>query len=187
MDFNTVKDYLIGAAAVAGAVGVVWTFFNGTFKDVWSRIVSPKLTWMAAVSNIKKSLEDATADRNLIRAKIDRMDLRWAATRSALPEAIFESDENGELTFVNPAFADLFDAQASNLLGSGWTSYVDQEDREDVLREWKYSMERLRPFSMKFTLYPHKKGAPPVVVEGFGQPICNGKTFLGFVGTFRQA
>jgi PAS domain S-box-containing protein len=138
----------------------------GTFLSlVWVKAVRPLIVLMKnqdlvgkAVSDIKKelttnggnSLKDAIID---LKATCNRMEVRQKIieqrTKAALHYsmvALFETDTHGRITWTNENFCQLTDNKLQNAEGFDWISYVNEDDREDFLHEFKSCLSMNRKF-----------------------------------------
>lgn len=139
----------------------------GTFLSlVWVKAVRPLIVLMnnqelvgKAVSDIKKelttnggnSLKDTIID---LKATCNRMEIRQKIieqrTKAALHYsmvALFETDNNGRIMWTNENFCQLTDNKLQNAEGYDWISYVDEDDREDFLNEFKSCLSMNRKFA----------------------------------------
>lgn len=62
------------------------------------------------------------------------------------PVPIFHSNEEGEASYVNPAYCSLLKRTKEELLGNGWKNCLIQEKRQEVIDEWKTCVKEKRAF-----------------------------------------
>jgi PAS domain S-box-containing protein len=138
----------------------------GTFLSlVWVKVVRPLIVLMKnqelvgkAVSDIKKelttnggnSLKDTIID---LKETCNRMEIRQKIieqrTKAALHYsmvALFETDNHGRITWTNENFCQLTNNKLQNAEGFDWISYVNEDDREDFLHEFKSCLNMNRKF-----------------------------------------
>jgi PAS domain S-box-containing protein len=73
-------------------------------------------------------------------------------------EALFESDEKGNLIFVNRGFCDLLAVSEKDLLYRAWLMRVEPDSRERVKSEWKEAIENKITLDSRQTLIGGKDG-----------------------------
>ena len=56
------------------------------------------------------------------------------------------TDNQGRITWTNEHFCQLTDNKLQNAQGYDWISYVDEDDREDFLQEFKSCLSMNRKF-----------------------------------------
>ena len=59
------------------------------------------------------------------------------ALLGALRLGILITNSDGEITYSNPAFQELYGASTSELLGTHWCDVIDERDRADTLARWQ--------------------------------------------------
>lgn len=72
------------------------------------------------------------------------------ATLDQAPAAFFESDADGNCTFVNRKYLELTGLSLEQALGDGWTQAVHLEDRDRVLQAWEKTVDQGRPGGMEY-------------------------------------
>lgn len=146
---------------VISSIGGVFTFLS----LVWIKLVKPVVkvvnthdTVLSFMEIIKKelttnggnSLKDAMLD---LKATCHRMELRQKVieqrTKASLhysQAALFETDNEGRLVWSNVNFCEFMKDISSNLEGYDWLNCIDEEERGEVLEEFKSCLK----FSRKF-------------------------------------
>jgi PAS domain-containing protein len=61
-------------------------------------------------------------------------------------EPIFETDEHGNFTWVNDAFARLTDRPFRDLQNNNWINCLKEDTREEITVSWNVAMENKRTF-----------------------------------------
>jgi PAS domain S-box-containing protein len=61
-------------------------------------------------------------------------------------EPIFETDEHGNFTWVNDAFARLTDRPFRDLQNNNWINCLKEDTREEISDSWKTAIENERTF-----------------------------------------
>lgn len=139
----------------------------GTFLSIiWMKIIKPIIKFIKhqeevsqKIDDIKKelttnggnSLKDSILDlrkvchRMEIRQKIIEQRTKAALHYSNLP--LFETDNEGRLTWNNSLFFQF--TNSTNIEGYDWLNYIKEEDRVDLLNEFKSCLNTNRKFTKK--------------------------------------
>jgi PAS domain-containing protein len=152
---------------------------------IWVKIIRPifqiidnQETITKSVETIKKelttnggnSIKDAIID---LRGTCSRMESRQKVieqrTKAALHYnnvALFETDEQGRLTWTNSNFYDLTSDSVTSVEGYDWLTYIKEEEREEFFTEFKSCIDMNRKFlketqncnneHVKFVGFPYK-------------------------------
>lgn len=153
----------------------------GTFLSIcWVKIVKPVIKFVHhqddiknKIDDIKKelstnggnSLKDSILDlrkvchRIEIRQKILEQRSKAALHYSNLP--LFETDNEGRLIWNNSLFYQF--ADSVHVEGFDWLNLIVEEDRDDLLEEFKSCLHTNRKFTKQ--TYNHKN--KPIVLTGF--------------------
>lgn len=151
-------ELLTFLVSVLGAVG---TFLS----LVWVRLVKPVIKVVNTHEQVVHSMEvirkelttnggnsikDAIID---LRTTCHRMETRQKVieqrTKASLhysQAALFETDNEGRLVWSNVNFCEFMKDISSNLEGYDWLNCIDEEDREDLLQEFKSCLHLNRKF-----------------------------------------
>lgn len=81
--------------------------------------------------------------------------IRLIAT-NLVSTGIFESDPTGECIWVNRALSDLFGLDRGEMLGNGWLSAIDDDDRKRVWDEWQYCIQHKIPYEDEYSVCNRK-------------------------------
>ena len=149
------NDVLILIAEIGGALGAVAAIFSYTRKffkwityhqekiEKFSKIIEYELA-----NNGGKSLKDAV-DR--IESLVLTVEARQRGFFQAqTQDGLFEAKANGDFIYVNSTWSRITGVQPTEAVGSGWTSAVHVDDRDQVLEEWLDCAKYEREFDMKF-------------------------------------
>ena len=138
----------------------------GTFLSlIWVKVVVPAIKLMNgqelvsnAINDIKKelttnggnSLKDAVID---LRTTCHRMEMRQKIieqrTKAALHYSLvslFETDSRGRITWSNENFCKLTANKLQHAEGFDWVLYIDEDEREEFLTEFKSCLDMNRKF-----------------------------------------
>lgn len=157
-----------------------------TFLSViWVKIIQPLFQIIdnqqdltKSIETIKKelttnggnSIKDAIIDLKGTCFRIEsRQKIIEQRTKAALHYnnmALFETDEQGRLTWTNSNFYDLTSESLTSVEGYDWLTYIKEDEREDFFTEFKSCLEMNRKFikesincdnqKIKFIGFPYK-------------------------------
>lgn len=99
------------------------------------------------------------------------------------PVGIFQSDANGDVTFVNPRWCEIAGMSAASALGEGWKQAIHPEDLDQVVTIWNCIPEGLVSCEFRFVTPEGRE----VWVSGNGVPLYDQLgQFYGAVGTILE-
>ena len=161
-----------------GAIG-------GLFAFVWKKLIKPANGFLkdhekikASIQTIKeevitnggRSLKDAvvclkaTCERIEDRQKV--INQRSKASLHYQNEALFETDEDGKLIWINDKFYQVTGETLTNMEGYNWVTIIDEPEREGFLKEFLSCIEMCRKVdiettsmsgnTIRFVGYPYK-------------------------------
>ena len=163
---------------VGGSLISFFAIFWGKFLRPVTKFVSKHDQLAESVETIKReittngggSLKDQvcglhdTCNRMESRQKI--IEQRTKAALHYSPYALFETDQKGRLTWTNEPFYRLTGQVLSDVKGYDWLAYIDEDEREEFLSEFKSCIEMNRKFSrdvktsdgqeVRMTGYPYR-------------------------------
>jgi PAS domain-containing protein len=166
---------------VFSLLGGVITFLS----VIWVKIIKPIFQIIdnqedltKSIETIKKevttnggnSIKDAIIDLKETCFRIEsRQRVIEQRTKAALHYnnvALFETDEQGRLTWTNSNFYDLTSDSLKSVEGYDWLTYIKEDEREDFFSEFKSCLEMNRKFvkestncdnqKIKFVGFPYK-------------------------------
>lgn len=150
-------EYIPIGLSILGGIG---TFFS----LIWVKLVKPLIKLAQNQEKVNESintirselttnggnsLKDAVIDlrktchRIEIRQKIIEQRTKAALHYSNMP--LFETDNNGRLTWSNSHFVDLVGSY--NIEGYDWLNFIEEDDRDDLLTEFKSCLTTNRKFN----------------------------------------
>lgn len=68
----------------------------------------------------------------------------------AIDKPVWQSDKNGLCIYVNRRFVEVLGCQISDAIGNNWRTFIHQDDRQRVWREWDLSVEQKRDFKLRY-------------------------------------
>ena len=98
---------------------------------------------------------------------------------------MFETDSNGNCTFVNSAYSRLIQRPKEELLGGGWILGIIEEDRDSVLKEWHEAIATKRNFEKTINLVNKNNEEYLVKCIAIRQPDSSG--YLGYYSNVTKA
>ena len=126
-------------------------------------------------SSLEARIDERTAD--LVRSEA------WAmALAGSVPVGIYHTDDDGQCTYVNDRWCEIYGMSFVGSLGGGWVTGVHPEDRVRVAAEWERAIAAAVEFDCEFRIVMptgeislvHSHSARVLDAEGCG---------AGYVGT----
>ena len=146
-------------------LGGVVTFLS----VIWMKVIKPIIHIIDQQNSLAKSIETITKEVTTnggnsikdtiteLRGTCNRIEHRQKVieerTKAALQYnnvALFETDEHGRLTWTNSNFYDLTSDIVTSVEGYDWLTYILEDEREEVLDEFRSCVDMNRKF-LKFT------------------------------------
>lgn len=197
----TLVEALEGFAAVgaiAGSAYPAWKWGRKRYQemqlkrrqrdDMFAQMAGQFPALMNSVKLIQK--ETVTNGGSSLRDAINRIEKRQLLHKQAhqnlaadVGSLYFEADESGDWHDVSPAFAMRLACQPMDLLGTGWTSYVLQATREEVIQEWERCIDDRIDFNLEFVMVASTGERILVVVST--KAVREGSLFAGYSGRIR--
>ena len=160
--------------AIGGLFAFVWRKLikpaNGFLKDHEKIKTSIQTIKEEVVTNGGRSLKDAviqlkgTCDRIEDRQKV--INQRSKASLHYQNEALFETDVDGKLIWINDKFYQVTGETLTNMEGYNWVTIIDEPEREGFLKEFLSCIEMCRKVdiettsmsgkTIRFVGYPYK-------------------------------
>ena len=95
-------------------------------------------------------------------------------------DLIYETDANGETTWVNRTYTKLVNKGIDELRGNGWISCIHPEDQDEVMEEWKTCFKQSRDFDMNFRMLANDR---VLNVNSKAHPLVDDKSrVIGYLG-----
>jgi PAS domain S-box-containing protein/putative nucleotidyltransferase with HDIG domain len=122
------------------------------------------------------------SERKRLESDLVKNERRLGALLASAPVGVFETDRDGECTFVNQRWLTISGLTLDAAMGRGWASALHPEDRDKVSAEWLASVHELRPFKLEYRfLHPDGKAT---YVLGQSEAIRSASgDLLGYSGT----
>jgi hypothetical protein len=177
LDVHNPEHITFVFSVLGGAITLLSVIWVKIIRPIF-QIIDNQETITKSVETIKKelttnggnSLKDAIID---LRGTCSRMENRQKVieqrTKAALHynnTALFETDEQGRLTWTNSNFYDLTSDSVTSVEGYDWLTYIKEEEREEFFTEFKSCVDMNRKFlketqncnneHVKFVGFPYK-------------------------------
>jgi PAS domain S-box-containing protein len=149
--------------------------------------------YTSTVYKINAIFEEITPNGGTsIKDKIDRIDRqvtlvneRQKASSADFPDALFETDPEGNCYWINRTYARMVKRLPSELMGRGWQNAIAQEDREEVVEAWYSAAKDDREFVMDFKFETPDGELIPAKVRSYKMTDSKGET-IGFYGNIQK-
>ena len=152
--------HIIYVGAVAGALTTIAAFYRWVYPPIKS--VAEKIRWimsdendhaiiMSRLNQIQGMLEPnggtSIADSlNRIEHTVTFLGARQLASLHTNDNPVFETDEKGEVIFVNNSYKKIFGIDSHDAEGMGWVNIIDPKHRDDVVTKWFRAVQDNRTF-----------------------------------------
>lgn len=162
-------------------IGSLFGFFVFVYKKIIKKLVaafqdhqelveSVAIIKSEVIPNGGGSLKDSVNSLKITCERIEKrqkvIEQRSKAGLHYHDQALFETDKNGNLVWINEKFYELTGKTQSDMEGYDWITYIHDEEREDFLKEFQSCMKMGRKFEfetrssdnkrIKFVGYPYK-------------------------------
>jgi PAS domain S-box-containing protein len=98
------------------------------------------------------------------------------------PRSFYETNDSGDICFVNKAYVSLAGRAVSEIEGSNWAITVHPDDRQRVMGEWRNAIKHHRRFETEYTLLGND--GSEFLVRNVASPM--GKPPFGWVGIVEE-
>ncbi|MCX6317529.1 MAG: PAS domain S-box protein [Bacteroidetes bacterium] len=131
--------------------------------------------------NVMAILRDVTEKSEAERA-LRNSELRFRALASNVPVGIFETDTEGQTTYVNDKMLEYTGVTFDELMKTGWLKYIHPDDRTILIESWQHRVKEKEESTQQYRIVSNKGDIR--WVQGKAIPIYdkNG-TFNGYLGT----
>jgi len=153
--------------------GEVFPVFNNCFS-IADPVTGKPIAVGAVMRDMRPELaaKQALADSELLLRNIT----------TAAPTALWMSDENGSITYVNQTWMNWTGTSFEANLGNGWLTHIHLDDKERVNKKYKQDLENRSFYQVEFRLH-HADGTLHWSVAS-GQPqYKEDGTFYGYIGS----
>lgn len=144
------------------------SWLNNVYKEI--KTIRKELT-----PNGGSSLRDAI---NRVEIRIEGIEFAQHISWDFETVAIFRTDGQGNCIWVNQTYLDLVKRGKDFLLAKGWESCIHPDDREKVVKEWKFACEDNRNIDMNYRYLDVEQNVINCRVRAFGS---NKTGYIGFI------
>lgn len=154
-------EYFAIFASLLGGLGTMMTY-------LWLKAIKPIIKVVQSHENVMRSIEcikkelttnggnslkdtilDLKGTCGRIEARQKVIEQRTKAALHYNDSMLFETDNEGRLIWSNANFCSYFRHVQQNLEGYDWLSCIDEDEREDLLQEFKSCLKMNRKFIRK--------------------------------------
>lgn len=91
--------------------------------------------------------------RKAIEQELTDSESRLRFLADAMPQLVWIAGKEGKSEFFNKKWFDFLGIDPSAEHDGSWVDYIHQEDRANVMKQWKQSVKTGKPFEMEYRLY----------------------------------
>jgi PAS domain S-box-containing protein len=124
---------------------VTWVFANAT---VMHNETGEIIGYLGTVTDI--------SDRKEAEAALKESEARFRLLVDRSPVGIFQSDAQGDCTFVNPRWLEMTGQTLEESLGKGWLKPIHPDDRKQIYKQWRKAQKKGSEFSNEFRYETHE-------------------------------
>ena len=172
----------IGGAATGTVVTVTylrkfwkWVKHNQEKIERFSKIIEYELTnnggasmkdTLQRIENVVLSVE--ARQRSFFQAQVN--------------DGVFEADAHGNYSYVNSTWSRITGVQPSDAYGTGWSSAIHPDDRDEIFEDWQDTWKYSREFNMKFRFKTQSNIISDVHVHAVPTRSTKTNEVIGFFG-----
>lgn len=97
----------------------------------------------------------------------------------------WQSNNDGQCTYVNAAACRMLNRQESDFLGRNWVNVIWREDRERVIEEWDVAVRERRHFQLAYR-WLHIDGSPVSIVASANPVFDSAHVLIGWLALVRK-
>ena len=134
---------------------------------------------------INTKLEEQEYELNTIhettRKQIEKSELLYRTLTSYAPVAIFNTNEEGEYTYVNEEWMKYSGMEFNEALRYGWTNAIYPDDKERVVKEWQEAVSKNNEFQSELR-FLNKNGKLTWLSAKATKLVDSNNNLLGHIG-----
>ncbi len=124
----------------------------------------------------------AEAERERAEEELRKSEERYGTLARISPVGIFQTDANGNTTYVNPTWCQISGLSVEEALGDGWLKAVHPEDKQNLSDHWQEAT-RLHTTSLADYRFVHPDGSIVCVIGQAVPEMNSDNEIVGYVGT----
>lgn len=133
---------------------------------------------------LKNRVTELEHQNQLLRNRLNQINdegNRYKLLTESSPFAFYETDKNGNCTYVNKMWQEHAGLNFEEALGDGWQDALHEDDKEEVFTQWKKNASNALPWSMEYR-FKNKQGKITWIF-GTSHAIRNNKNEItGYIG-----
>lgn len=172
----------LGAAAAGAGVVVTylykfwkWVKHNQEKIEQFSKIIEYELT-----NNGGSSMKDSVQRIENIVISVEARQRSFF--QAQVNDGVFEADAQGNYSYVNSTWSRITGVQPSDAYGTGWSSAIHPDDRDEVFQDWQDTCRYNRDFNMKFRFKTQSNIISDVHVHAVPTRTTKTNEIIGFFG-----
>lgn len=162
----TTENLTAWVAKITAAVIAAGTFYKKVAKPMYHRMRSlakfyDNIQILATEMrpNGGSTLRDAV---NRIETTVNRHEARSMGRQAVMndlaPFGIFDTSEDGKVSYMNQIFSVWTGRPTGELMGWGWVNMISMKERRAVMEAWQEAIEEGRVFETRFNLVDYQGG-----------------------------
>ncbi len=144
MDKEIIKDIINGILG-AGFLSFSYKWIKQYMKKLKDEKIA-KENDRKLFLKLVEEVQEIKVDVKGIKTKMRKLEDSARNRLNAQEVAFWESDSQGNATYISPALQIMIGQPEQKIEGSGWISLIVERDRERVKKAWKFSIETLTVF-----------------------------------------
>lgn len=131
-----------------------WFAVGGVFTTIilwiYRKVILNTLKWITSVFRAPGSVAEVLAAIQDVKREIMETKAIARTSWDAIDKPVWQSDKHGLCIHVNRRFVEVLGCQISDALGNNWRTFIHQDDRQRVWREWDLAVEQKRDFNLRY-------------------------------------
>ena len=127
------------------------------------------------------TVQDIT-EKVRIQENLKQSELLFRTLTTVSPVGIYQTDQEGNCSFVNQKWSEIAGMELEKALGRGWMKAIHPEDRAMVFELWDQSIREQKPFQAEYR-FKTKMGKVTWVMGQFISILDQNQKLQGYVGT----
>ena len=125
-------------------------FFNYLFQPYFEAGSNTATGVLAFVSDVTKKVQSEKA--------LTQSEQRFQQIANSLPLVVWTASPEGGLTFISKQWESFYGNPVTESLGTGWASFVHEDDIQAAAEKWKHSLETGKDYETEFRVRHKKDG-----------------------------